>query len=96
MRKKNTEKLGDILGVVLKQNHLDEKLYETRVINSWAAVLGETVNKYTQELYFKNGTLYVSITSSVLRHELFLERAAIKASLNRHVQAAVVKEIIFR
>ena len=96
MRKKNTEKLRDILEVVLKQNHLDEKLYETRVINSWGAVLGETVNQYTQKLYFKNGTLYVSITSSVLRHELFLERVAIKASLNRHVQAAVVKEIIFQ
>lgn len=96
MRRKNTEKLGDIIGQVLKQNHLDEKLYEKRVIDSWGKALGETINNYTDKLYFKNGTLYVSISSSVLRHELFLEREKIKDTLNKYVQVNVVKNIIFQ
>lgn len=96
MRRKNTEKLGSIIAQVLKQNHLDVKLYETRVLNSWSVVLGETINQYTDKLYFKDGTLYVSISSSVLRHELFLEREKIKKTLNVYVQSNVVKNIIFQ
>lgn len=96
MRKKNTESLREILGQVLKQNRLDEKLYETRVIKSWPEVLGEHIVQYTSDISINKGTLYVSLTSAVLRHELFLTRSKIIESLNKHVGAPVVKEIIFR
>ncbi|MFV0471040.1 MAG: DciA family protein [Paludibacteraceae bacterium] len=96
MKRRNTEKLSVILGQVLKQNHLDGRLYETRVINSWASVLGDTVNQYTEKLFFKDGTLYVTLSSAVLRHELFLEREQIKKSLNTQVCANIVKNIVFQ
>ncbi|MBP1664095.1 MAG: hypothetical protein H6Q19_1235 [Bacteroidetes bacterium] len=95
MRRKNTEKLSDILGVVLKQNHLDEKLYETRVLKSWPAVLGDNVMKYTSDIYFNRKKLYVKLTSSVLRQELFITREEIRNSLNNFVGFPVVKEIVF-
>ncbi|MFV0392631.1 MAG: DUF721 domain-containing protein [Paludibacteraceae bacterium] len=96
MRRRNTEKLSDILTQVLKQNHLDEKLYETKVLNSWAVVLGENIQHYTTNLYFKNKKLHVRLSSSVLRHELFLSREQIIKSLNKHVGTEVVKEIVFQ
>lgn len=96
MRRKNTEKLDEILSQVLKSNHLDEKLYETRVVSSWPVVLGENIMKYTTKIYFYNKKLYVQLSSSVLRHELFLTREEIKKSLNNHVGADVVKEIVFQ
>ncbi len=96
MRRKNTEKLDAIIGQVLRQNHLDVKLYETRVINSWSAVLGENIMHYTTSIYFDKKKLYVTLSSSVLRHELFLTREEIKNSLNKFVGADVVKEIVFR
>ncbi|MHB9055455.1 MAG: DUF721 domain-containing protein [Paludibacteraceae bacterium] len=96
MRRKNTEKLDDILGQVLRQNHLDEKLYETRVIKSWSLVLGENIMHYTTNIYFNKKKLYVSLSSSVLRQELFLTREEIKNSLNKYVGADVVKEIVFQ
>ncbi|HNX88568.1 MAG TPA: DUF721 domain-containing protein [Paludibacteraceae bacterium] len=95
MRRKNTEKLSDILGVVLKQNHLDEKLYETRVLKSWPGVLGDNVMKYTSDIYFNRKKLYVKLTSSVLRQELFITREEIRNSLNNFVGFPVVKEIVF-
>ena len=96
MRRRNTEKLSDILGQVLKQNHLDEKLYETRVLKSWSVVLGENVMIYTSNLYFSKKRLYVTLTSSVLRQELFLTREEIRNSLNNYVGFPVVKEIVFQ
>jgi len=96
MRRRNTEKLSDILGQVLKQNHLDEKLYETRVLKSWSVVLGENVMKYTTNMYFSKKKLYVTLTSAVLRQELFITREEIRNSLNNYVGFPVVKEIVFQ
>jgi len=96
MRRKNTEKLSDILGQVLKQNHLEVKLYETRVMKSWAAVLGDNVMQYTSDIYFSKKKLYVTLSSSVLRQELFLTREQIISSLNKYVGFPVVKEIVFK
>lgn len=95
MRHKNTEKLSDVLAKALKQNHLNERLYQTKVINSWPVVLGATIMQYTSNIYFKHKKLYVHLSSAVLRHELFLSREGIKNSLNNHVGAQIVEEIVF-
>ncbi|MFZ4723817.1 MAG: DUF721 domain-containing protein [Paludibacter sp.] len=96
MRKKNTELLSDVIRQVLKEQHLDTPLYEKRLIESWPLVLGNNILKYTSELNIKNRVLYVNLTSSVLRHDLFLSRTEIKNSLNKHVGAEVIVDIIFR
>ena len=96
MRKKNTELLRDVIGQVLKANHLDKQLNEKRLIDAWPKILGENILKYTTDLNIKNRILYVSLSSSVLRHDLFLSRDEIKNSLNKNVGVEVIKEIIFR
>lgn len=96
MRKRNTESLRDIIGQVLKTNHLDKQLNEKRLIEAWPKVLGENIMKYTSDLSIRNKVLYVSLNSSVLRHDLFISREEIKTSLNRSVGAEVINSIIFR
>jgi len=96
MRKRNTESLREIIGQVLKNNHLDKKLNDKHLIDAWPKILGENIKQYTTEISIKNRVLYVSLSSSVLRHDLFLSREEIKNSLNREVGAEVIKEIIFR
>lgn len=96
MRKRNTESLRDIIGQVLKSNHLDKQLNEKHVIDAWPKVLGDNIMKYTTDLTIRNKVLYVSISSSVLRHDLFISKEEIKASLNKQVGAEVINNIIFR
>jgi len=96
MRKKNTELLSDVIRQVLKEQHLDAPLYEKRLIEAWPQILGNNIVQYTSELYIKNRVLYVSLTSSVLRHDLFLSREEIKKSLNKQVGADVIVDIVFR
>jgi len=96
MRKRNTESLRDIIGQVLKNNHLDKKLNDKHLLDAWPKILGENIKQYTTELLIKNRVLFVTLSSSVLRHDLFLSREEIKNSLNSEVGAEVIKEIIFR
>ena len=96
MRKKNTELLSDVIYQVLKEQHLDKPLFEKRLIEAWPLVLGSNIVKYTSELKIMNKVLYVSLTSSVLRHDLFLSREDIKKSLNKQVGAEVIVDIVFK
>lgn len=96
MRKKNTEILSDVIRQVLKEQHLDAPLNEKRIIDAWPLVLGNNILQYTSDLIIKNKVLYVSLTSSVLRHDLFLSREEIKKSLNKQVGTEVITDIIFR
>lgn len=96
MRKKNTELLSDVIKQVLKQHHLDKPLYEKRLIDAWPMVLGENIMKYTSDLSIRNRVLYVSLTSSVLRHDLFISKEEILKSLNKQVGVDVIVDIVFR
>ena len=83
MRRKNTELIADVIKQVLKVHKLDRPLNEKRLIDAWPLVLGPNIVQYTSELIIKNRILYVSMNSSVLRHDLFLSREEIKNSLNK-------------
>ena len=96
MRKKNTELLSDVIRQVLREHHLDRPLNEKRLIESWSLVLGTNIMQYTSELVVKNRIQYVTLTSSVLRHDLFMSREEIKKSLNDRVGVEVIVDIIFK
>ncbi|MDO9634890.1 MAG: DUF721 domain-containing protein [Paludibacter sp.] len=96
MRRRNTELIRDVIQQFLKQKKLEKPLFEKRIIDAWPEVLGKNIVAYTSELNIKNKTLYVKISSAVLRHDLFISRANIVESLNNHVGSHVIDDIIFR
>jgi hypothetical protein len=96
MRKNNTELLSDVIRQVLVELHLDKPLNEKRLIDAWPLVLGTNIVQYTSDLSIRNRILYVSLTSSVLRHDLFMSREEIKKSLNKQVGVEVIVDIVFR
>lgn len=96
MRRRNTELLKDVIYQFLKQQHLDIPLLERKLVSAWPVVLGDNIKQYTTEIYVKNKILFVKLSSSVLRHDLFISKENIIKSLNQHVGAEVIQDIIFR
>lgn len=96
MKKSNTEPLRDILMRFLRQEGLETPLNQYRLIEAWKEVVGPSVARYTSNLYIKNQTLYVHLTSSVLRQELLLGRSLLVRNLNNKVGAQVITDIVFR
>ncbi len=95
MRRNNTELLRDVIGQFLKENKLDKQLHEKRLIDAWPKVLGDNIKQYTTQLNIRNRVLYVKLSSSVLRHELYLSKEHIVQSLNTAVGAMVIDDIVF-
>ncbi|MCL2597988.1 MAG: DUF721 domain-containing protein [Paludibacter sp.] len=96
MRRNKTVPLSEILVQVLHEQHLEIPLLEKRIIEGWTEVMGKTISAYTTDIYLKNRTLYLQISSSVLRHELFLQRQQIKEKMNEFAKQQYIKEIILK
>lgn len=95
MKRNNTEQIGDILRQFLRQEGLESPLNEYRLIESWKDVVGPAIARYTSNLYIKNQTLHVHLTSSVLRQELMMGRELLIRNLNKTVGSQVIVDINF-
>lgn len=97
MKRTNAKPVGDLLQEFYKDNPaLQEKILEVRVIRAWGEVLGVSVLQATRALYVRQGVLYASVSSSVLRNELMLSRSSLVARLNKRAGSAVIRDIVIR
>lgn len=96
MRRNNAEHIGDVIRLFLRQQGLESPLNEYRLVQAWKDVVGPAMARYTSNLYIKNQTLYVHLTSAVLRQELMMARELLVKNLNQLVGAQVIVNIVFR
>lgn len=96
MKRNNTEQIGDVIRKFLRQSGLESPLNEFRLVDAWRDVVGPTISKYTLNLYIRNQTLFVHLSSSVLRQELQMQREMLVNHLNQRVGASVIVDIVFR
>jgi hypothetical protein len=95
MNRVNTQSIGTVLDDFFSQNPgLADKLAEMRLINSWKTALGPSVSRYTDSLFIKKRTLYVRLTSSILKSELMMCREQLTEKLNDKAGRKVIDSII--
>jgi len=88
--------IGDVLKQFMQANRLQDGMDKLDVREAWKNLMGNGVNNYTREIMLRNNTLYVELTSSVLREELSLGKAKIIAMINDELKREVVKNIVLR
>ncbi len=96
MKRKDALPIGDIIAQFIDEKNFGQKLDETQVMRMWASIAGETVNSYTQTMFVHNRTLYVKLSSAVLRNELMMLRNDLLKRINDSFGHPVIDQIIFR
>lgn len=96
MERRKSVHISKIIQEILKQNNMHKKLNEVTIEQSWASVVGETMAKYTSNVYINRGVLHVSVSSSVVRNELSMNRLILIEKLNAITQSETITDIIFR
>ncbi len=89
----------DIKSVVqefIKSNRLNQGLDQVSVTQAWESVMGPPIVKYTTGVVLDRDTLYVSLSSSVLREELSYGKLKIIDLLNGKMQKEVVRKLVLR
>ena len=96
MKRSNALPISDIINRFLREEGLESPLNEYRLIQAWETVLGKAIARYTGQMFIKNQTLYVHITSPALRQNLQMSRKTLVARLNEAVGAQVIVDIVMR
>ena len=95
-RNRDNQPIEDILKEFVKTNNLQSGLDKVNVREAWANLMGNGVNNYTTAIELKHETLYVQLSSSVLREELSYGNEKIVTMLNESIGKDVVKKLVLR
>lgn len=95
-RKNEHQSISDALKEFIKESKLDKGLEKIDTRDAWIRLMGNGVNNYTTDVQLKGDTLYVSLSSSVLREELSYGKAKIISMLNEELGREVVKKLVLR
>ncbi len=95
-RLSNESSIGDVLKEFIQVNKLEGGMDRIDVQAAWKSLMGNGVNSYTQEVILKGSTLYVSLTSAVLRQELSYGKDKIIKMINEELGKEVVKDVVLR
>ena len=96
VRKKDNISIGEALKEFISTNKLQKGIDKVLVKEAWVSLMGNGVNNYTTAVDLRNSTLFVSLSSSVLREELSHGKSKIIALLNEELGREVVTKIVLR
>ncbi len=95
-RKSANIPLGEALKEFIDKNKLQNGINKVEAREAWANLMGNGVANYTTGVELRNGTLYVALSSSVLREELSHGKSKIINMLNEELGKDLIKKIILR
>jgi hypothetical protein len=96
MRKSQTRKIDAVIREFLNEANLDKKLKEVHLVSEWESLMGKMVSSRTSSIYIRNRTLFVHVTSPVLKSELIMMRHDIIERLNEIAGESLVEQLVIR
>lgn len=88
--------IGDVLKQFISQNKLEAGMDVVNVRDAWKNLMGNGVNNYTTEIQLKGSTLYVALSSAVLREELSYGKDKIIKMINEELRKDLVTNLVLR
>lgn len=95
-RQRENASLGDVLKDFIQTNRLQKGLDQISVKDAWHSVLGGAISKYTTDVTLERDTLYVKLSSSVLREELSYGKEKIIKLINEAMNKDLITKLVLR
>ena len=96
MAKRQNESVAikDLMDSFIKENNLSKGMKRITVKESWEHLMGNGVVSYTEKVELKGTTLYVKLSSSVLREELSYGKDKIIGMMNEALGTTEIKKLL--
>ncbi|MBQ2521737.1 MAG: DUF721 domain-containing protein [Bacteroidales bacterium] len=78
---KKTLSIAQAVKLWMKSEHLGATFNTRRIFNAWDAASGAA--PYTLKRYFRDGTLHITLSSSVVRSQLAFQKDTLIEKINR-------------
>lgn len=93
---KDPENISDVLKEFIKDNKLESGIDNVRIVELWKEQMGPGVANYTQQIQLSNKTLFISLSSAVLREELSYGKSKIIQMMNEALGKELITKIVLR
>ncbi len=95
MFRREVKSIAELLRSNLRRQGLETPLLQKRLVEAWPAVAGSVISRYTTNIYIRNQTLFVHLSSPALRADLSMRRKELTERLNAAVGSRVIVDIKF-
>ena len=95
-RYNDKQNIDDLLKSFVKENKLEKGLDNVNVEAEWRDLMGNGVNNYTNSVKLHHDTLYIELSSSVLREELSYGKDKIIKIINEALGKNLVNKLVLR
>ena len=103
--RKDAQGMQELVSQYIREMKLASGYNRQRVFEAWSHVSG--ASRYTADMLFRNGMLYCTISSSVVRNQLYFQRDVLVRKMNEYLDndellvrdakaGPVVRELILR
>ncbi len=96
MKRENTQLISAIIKEYIKEAQLEDGLLRVKIFKVWDLVVGEVGTRATTNKFFKDGILYCTINSSMLRTQLYYRKDDIVAQMNKMLSGNYVSKLILK
>lgn len=96
MKRENTQLIKDILQEFIKEERLEDGLQRLKIFKVWDLVVGEAGARATSNKFFRDGVLYCTINSSIIRTQLYYRKDDIALQMNKMLNDNIVSKIILK
>jgi hypothetical protein len=95
-RNNDNMSIGDALKDFVSKNKLQTGLDKVNVRDIWNQQMGPAIEKYTTAIKLEGSTLFVQLSSSVLREELGYGKEKIIRNINEALGKDLIKKLVLR
>ena len=95
-RKNENVSINEALKEFVQDNKLQKGLDKVHVREVWNSQMGPAIEKYTIAIKLDGTTLFIQLSSSVLREELSYGKAKIIKMLNEELGRDLIKTLVLR
>ncbi len=96
MRRTNDHSLKDAIQHLLTAYKLKGKVLETRLLGEWETLVGNTVARYTDDLFVREKILYVKVSNGTIKQELLYSKEELLKRLNDFAGEKALNDIVIR
>lgn len=95
--KKRDKSISKVLDKLFHDNKKLQSGYINKKIKLiWAEEMGPTINSYTKSIYVNKKTLFISLNSSALRHELSMSKQKLILLINKKLGIDLIEDTVIR
>ena len=81
--RKDAQGMSELIAQYIREMKLSSGFNRQRIFEAWDVVSG--ASRYTIDRFFRDGMLYCTISSSVVRNQLYFQRDVLVKKMNEYI-----------